>query len=111
MNKADLNFKDKTIKQIKIWAWLASVLPITALAGVFFAWAFFDATFFGYVMVYGQIIMFAIAVVWWWWAMYTMRNLIKYWDETKDKVADVLLNIRDIKVIVNEAIKKDKEDK
>lgn len=105
------NFKSQTLRQIRLWAWAAAILPVTALAGIFFVWAFFDNTVFGIAMITGETLMFAVAVAWWWWAMYVLRNLVRQWDDTKDKVADVLTDIKDVKSIVNELLKKEKEDK
>jgi protein-S-isoprenylcysteine O-methyltransferase Ste14 len=101
-------FKESTIRQIRIWAWIAAVLPVTALAGIFFVWTFGTNTLFTRIMVVGETIMFSIAVIWWWWAMYTMRNLVEHWGETKLKVEDVLKDVRDIRSIVVETIKEDK---
>lgn len=102
------NFKTKTLQQIRLWAWAAAVLPVTALAGIFFTWRFYDSTIFGYAMIIGETIMFSIAVVWWWWAMYVMRNLVEHWGETKEKVFDVLQDVKHIKSIVVEVLKEDK---
>lgn len=104
-----MNFKNKTIKQIRLWAWAAAVLPITALAGIFFVWAFFDKSLFSIFMVFGQTVMFAIAVLWWWWAMYTMKKLVKNWDSTRDNVANVLSDVKEMKEAVLDILKK--EDK
>jgi hypothetical protein len=103
------NFKNKTISQIRLWAWAAAVLPLTALAGIFFIWKFFDHSTLGYVMISGETIMFGVAVSWWWWAMYVLRNLVKHWDDTRDKVHDVLIDVKHMKNIVIEVLKK--EDK
>lgn len=103
------DFKSQTIRQIRLWAWAAAVLPITALAGIFFLWAFFDGTIFSWAMITGETIMFAVAVTWWWWAMYILRNLVKHWDDTREKVVDVLTDIKDIKLIVSEVFKEDKK--
>lgn len=103
-----MDFKTKTISQIRLWAWTAAVLPIIALAGTFFVWKFFDGTVLGYVMITGETIMFAIAVIWWWWAMYVMRNLVQHWDDTKEKVSDVLNDVKEIRNIVVEVLKEDK---
>lgn len=103
---SDFNdFKDKTIKQIRWWAWAAAVLPIGALAGVFFVWRFADGTFFGYIMVTGETIMFVIAVTWWWWAMYILRNIVKHWDQTRENVIIVRQDISQIRQIVVDIIK------
>lgn len=102
------NFKTQTIRQIRIWAWAAAVLPMTALAGIFFTWRFFDSTIFGYAMIIGETAMFAVAVTWWWWAMYVMRNLVRHWDDTREKVSDVLVDVKEIRSIVIEVLKEDK---
>ncbi len=102
------NFKTKTINQIRLWAWAAAVLPITALAGIFFTWRFFDSTIFGYAMIIGETVMFSVAVVWWWWAMYVLRNLVKHWDETRENVKTVLYDIRSIRQVIADLLSKDK---
>jgi protein-S-isoprenylcysteine O-methyltransferase Ste14 len=101
-------FREKTIKQIRIWTWSAAVLPLTALAGLFFVWSFAPDTMLGYAFVVGETVMFGIAVVWWWWAMYVMRNLIKQWDITKEKVEDVAKDIKEVRSVVIETLSKDK---
>lgn len=103
-----MNFKTTTIRQIRIWAWLAAVLPLTALAGIFFIWRFAPESFLGYAFVTGEILMFAVAVVWWWWAMYTMRNLVKHWDETKDRVKEVSTDVKEIRSVILETLSRDK---
>lgn len=103
-----MNFKTTTIRQIRIWAWAAAVLPLTALAGLFFVWRFSPDTILGYAFVFGEIAMFSIAVIWWWWAMYTMRNLIKHWDETKEKVSEVSADVKEIRSVILETLSKDK---
>lgn len=107
--KTKLNdFKTQTISQIRLWAWAAAVLPISALAALFFVWRFFDGTVLGYVMITGESLMFTIAVAWWWWALYVMRNLVKHWDNTKENVEHVLHDVKDMKNIVVELLGKDK---
>lgn len=102
------NFKTTTLRQIKLWTWAAAVLPMTSLAGIFFIWTFGTNTWVSIVMIVAETIMFSIAVIWWWWAMYTMKNIVDHWGETKDKVTDVLNDIKDIKTIVREITDKDK---
>jgi protein-S-isoprenylcysteine O-methyltransferase Ste14 len=104
------NFKTTTLRQIKLWAWAAAVLPLTALAGIFFIWTFAPNNWYGWAMVTGETIMFAIAVIWWWWAMYTMRQLVKHWERTRENVTAVLDDVVEIKNIVREVIA-DKLDK
>lgn len=102
------NFKEQTIKQIRLWAWLAAVLPISALAGLFFVWRFTDGTIFGIAMVTGETVMFTVAVIWWWWALYVLRNLVKHWDDTRENVKDVLTDVKSIRQIVAELLRNNK---
>lgn len=100
-----MDFKTKTINQIRLWAWAAAVLPITALAGIFFIWKFFDGTVLGWALTIGETSMFIIAVTWWWWAMYVMRNLVAHWDDTRESVKEVLKDVKDMRKIVLEVLK------
>ena len=52
--------------------------------------------------------MFGIAVIWWWWALFTMRNLVRQWDNTREDVKEVLDEVGEIKNIVVDVLKKDK---
>jgi hypothetical protein len=103
-----LNFKDKIITEIRLWAWAAAVLPISALAGLFFIYWFGTKDWLSISMVVGETVMFSVAVVWWWWALYTMRRLIRQWDETKHQVKEVSTDIKDIKGIIEEIRPNDK---
>lgn len=103
-----MDFKTNTIRQIRIWAWAATVLPISALSAMFFVWRFSPATFIDYVFITGEVIMFSIAVIWWWWAMFTMRNLVNHWDKTKENVNDVLIDIKQLKSVIIDTLARDK---
>lgn len=98
------NFKDKTLNQIRWWAWAAAVLPITALAGLFFVWSLDDQTLWGYAMIAGETAMFGIAVTWWWWALYVLRNLVKHWDGTRQGISHVKDEISIIREMVKDIV-------
>lgn len=100
--KGFTDFREKTIKEIRLWSWAAAVLPITSLAAFFFIWKFGSDTWIAISMIVGETTMFAAAVVWWWWAMYTMKTLVKQWDVTKENVVDVLSDLKEIKKMVKE---------
>ena len=103
-----INFKEQTIKQIRMWAWAAVILPITALAGLFFVWAVTPSNCLDYAFIAGATIMFGVAVSWWWWAIYTIRNLVKQWDVTREKVVEVSKDIKEIKGVIIETLSDDK---
>lgn len=95
-------FRSKTIKEIKIWAWLAAVLPLSALAGTFFIWVFGTNSLFRVAMVIGETTMFTVAVIWWWWAIYVIRRLVDQWDTTRGRVVEVLQDVKEIKDIIKQ---------
>ena len=99
------DFRHKTLKEIRLWAWVAAVLPITALAGIFFIWVFGTKELFDTAMVVGETTMFAVAVIWWWWALYVIRKLLVQWETTRANVADVLTELRAVKGIIRETTK------
>jgi hypothetical protein len=103
------DFRDKTLRQIRIWAWLAAVLPITALSAIFFIWAIGHDTLFKRAMIFGEVSMFAVAVIWWWWAIYVINRLVRHWDITRGNVKEVLDELKDINISVRSAL--DKSDK
>lgn len=96
-------FRTKTIKEIRIWAWLAAVLPLSALAGTFFVWVFGTDSLFRTAMVIGETTMFTVAVVWWWWAIYVIKRLVNQWDNTRGRVIEVLDEVKDIKEMIKQA--------
>lgn len=98
------NFRDKTIRQIRIWAWIAAVLPITSLAGLFFIWTFGSQSILSKAMIVGETAMFGVAVIWWWWAIFVINKLVRQWEITRNNVSDVLVELKEIKVIVREVI-------
>lgn len=95
-------FRNKTIKEIQIWAWIAAVLPLAALAGTFFIWAFGTSSLFRIAMIVGETTMFTVAVIWWWWAIYVIRHLVSQWDHTRNSVGEVLDEVKEIKELVKQ---------
>lgn len=96
------NFREKTIREIRLWAWAAAVLPITSLAGIFFIWVFGSSTMFDISMVIGETVMFGTAVFWWWWALYVIKKLVSQWDTTRQNVGEMLTEVKEVKKIIRE---------
>lgn len=96
------DFKSRTLKEIKLWAGAATVLPLTALAGIFFAWVIGTDSLLDLTITVGGTVMFAVATAWWWWAIHTMRKLVAQWDTTKVKVTQVLDEVTEIRAIVKD---------
>ena len=90
-------FGEKTIKEIQLWAWAAAVVPVTALASIFFIWIFGTDELLKLAMTIGATVMFATAVVWWWWALHSIYKLLTLWTKTESTVTEVRQDLKDIK--------------
>jgi len=95
------NFRQKTIREIKLWAWAAAIGPMTALAFLFLLWFFGFDTQIARLMVLGFTGMVFVAVIWWWWAMHKIATVTEILTTTIDKFEDVKNDIRDIKKDLN----------
>ena len=91
------DFHKKVLSQISIWAWAATILPIVALAGLFFLEFIGLRTYYHVTLVIGATTMFAISVVWWWWALYTMYRVTDILGKTSEKVETVVDQVDHIK--------------
>jgi len=103
-------FKQKTIKQLRLWVWAATVLPLSALAAMFFIWVYDLSHWINVVMVTGSTMMFVIAVSWWWWAIRVVRCLLDLWTDTGQGLKEVTDTVREIRTIIRSEII-DKDDK
>lgn len=110
MIKRHLAFRDKTLREIRWWAWAAAVMPISALAALFFIWAYGTTSMYRVAMITGSSLMFVIAVVWWWWALHAIKTLINHWDETSTNVKTVVMDVKALKTFVQETFRRS-EDK
>ncbi len=95
-------FGEKKIKEIKLWAWAAAVLPITGLAGIFFIWTFGTQELLNLSLTAGATVMFSIAVFWWWWALHSIYTLLLLWEKTEYAVSEVRVDLKEIKAAIRE---------
>jgi hypothetical protein len=107
--KSLFKFVEATNKEIRIWAWLGAVVPISSLAGLFFVWALGTESLLNTVMIVGATAMFTVAVVWWWWALHVFRTLIYHWSHTKDSVEEVSREVKEIKNIFKDIFFKSRD--
>ena len=104
------SFRSKKIGEIKIWAWAATILPITALSGEFFFHWFGWESVMAQSLVIGATTFFAIAVYWWWWAMHTIATVTQSLKisaelvlEVKDEVKLIQTELKDIRASTPDA--------
>jgi ABC-type multidrug transport system fused ATPase/permease subunit len=105
MIRNHLTFRNKTLQEIRWWAWAAAIMPISALAGLFFIWAYGTSNMFNIAMIVGSSTMFVVAVLWWWWALHAIYTLIDHWDETSTNVKAVVSDVKDLKAFVQETFR------
>ena len=96
------DFRNKTLRQIRLWAWAAAVLPLVGLAAIFFIWVFGTDTLFSNALIVGETTIFATAVIWWWWAIYVINKIVHQWDTTRQSVSEVLTELRAVKELARE---------
>lgn len=103
------DFSTKALREIRLWTWAAAVLPITALAGVFFIWAFGTKTLFDLTLTVGATAMFAIAAIWWWWILWLVSRIIQKDRQVAEDLKNTSKEITELKQVVKETF--DKSDK
>jgi len=91
------DFHKKVLSQISIWAWAATILPIVALAGLFFLEFIGLRTYYHVTLVISATAMFAVSAVWWWWALYTIYRVTNILGKTSEKVETVVDEVKHIK--------------
>jgi hypothetical protein len=92
-----VNFHQKTLRQIKLWAWAASVLPTMSLAALFFIRVLGLENLYYQLLVIGAVFMFGTAVVWWWWAILTIAKVTETLDTSVTKFDTITHEIIEIK--------------
>lgn len=83
--------------QVKLWAWLGKVAPLTALTGLCLV-IFFDFTTYTEYFIGAVALLFAVvAFTWWWWVIYAVRDLNSMLNKTTDKFDQVIAEIKKLK--------------
>ena len=95
-------FHKRALSQISIWAWAATVLPLVALAGLFFLEFIGLRSYYHVTLTIGATLMFAVSVVWWWWALYTIAKVTDTLGQTSEKLDIVVDEVVEIKKEVSE---------
>jgi len=80
------NFKKKTKKQVRWWAYAAWTLPFTALAVLVFLHFFGWDSVYDYAIVIGAVVFFSVGVFWWWWAIFKIKTLAELLGSVGDRI-------------------------
>lgn len=95
------NFRTQKLKEIKLWAWAATVLPMSSLAAIFFTWAIGLDTLLQKMIIVGATTMFSVAVVWWWWAIWTIAKVTDLLGSAMDGIVEVKKDLASLKEDTN----------
>lgn len=78
-------FARKTYKEVKIWDWLARILPLSVLAVLsicyFFKWN--DAI--ELILEVSVAVFFIVCFVWWYWAIYKIAVAVRYMRQSQER--------------------------
>lgn len=91
------DFHQKSLKQIKLWAWAASVLPVVGIVALVLTKIIGTDDIYSVVAIIIGTIVFAVSVVWWWWVMWTIAQVTSMLSNTSTSLNTVqkdLLAIR-----------------
>ena len=91
------NFARKTYKEVKIWDWLARILPLTALTCLAVAYFFKWSTAIELVLDITVVIFFLTCFVWWYWAIYKIAVAVKYIRLSQEKFVEIKEDISQFK--------------
>lgn len=101
-----IKFYNQKLREIKIWAWAATILPMTALAGMFFIEFIGMSDTKRTFLTIGATLTFTTSVIWWWWALWTISKITHFLGESTEKFNEVKEEIKAIR----HDIKKDREE-
>lgn len=91
------NFARKTYREVKVWDWLARILPLTALTCLAVAYFFKWATAIELVLDITVVIFFLTCFVWWYWAIYKIAVAVKYIRLSQEKFVEIKEDISQFK--------------
>ena len=91
------NFARKTYREVKIWDWLARILPLTALTCLAVAYFFKWSTAIELVLDITVVLFFLTCFVWWYWAIYKIAVAVKYIRLSQEKFSEIKEDLNDFK--------------
>lgn len=100
-------FTEKTRKEVRLWDWLARILPLIALVII-------TVTHYGnfhgirdIIIDIGAIAFISICFIWWYWALRKIVSSVKYIQRAHERFIEVAQELRKLK----KDIKKDDSDR
>lgn len=92
------DFHQKSLKQIKLWAWAASVLPVVGIVALILIKLFGTDDIYSVIVIIGGTIIFSVSVVWWWWVMWTIAQVTTMLSHTSTSLDTVKKDLSTIRL-------------
>lgn len=87
----------KIDQQVKLWKWLASILPLTALAVILLVYFLGTDTYLKLAMITSVAGFMLASFVWWWWAIDKIKAWFKLIGETQSALTEIKDEIREVR--------------
>jgi hypothetical protein len=87
----------KIDNQVKIWKWLASILPLTALAVISLVYFLGTDTYLKLAVIATVAGFMLASFVWWWWVIDKIKAWFKLIGETQTALKDIKEDIQEVR--------------
>ena len=87
----------KIDNQVNIWKWLASILPLTALAIISLVYFLGTDTYLKIAVITTVAVFMLASMIWWWWAIDKVKAWFKLIGETQSALTEIKDEIREVR--------------
>lgn len=102
-------FTDQILKEIKMWTWIAILVPTSLLSVVLFVWVFGTQDSLHIMLVVSGTVCVLLFAIWVIWLVYSIQLLLNHWSDTKHNLIAMLDEVKTIHSIVKEVIRADND--
>lgn len=82
-------FARKTYKEVKIWDWLARILPLSVLAILSVCYFFKWNSAIDLILEVSIIVFVIVCFIWWYWAIYKIATTVKYLRNSQERFKEL----------------------
>ena len=82
-------FARKTYKEVKIWDWLARILPLSVLAILSVCYFFKWNSVIDVILEVSIIVFLIVCFIWWYWAIYKIATTVKYLRNSQERFKEL----------------------
>lgn len=82
-------FARRTYKEVKIWDWLARILPLSVLAILSVCYFFKWNTAIELILEVSIVVFIVVCFIWWYWAIYKIAITVKYLRSSQERFKEL----------------------